>query len=296
MTTYVAVSASTTRDYNFTLPLAALFWRDLVGFKPISLLAGDWTKDARVKCALDALAHHGLPAVQVGALDGYDEGTAAQNVRQHAAGLPALEPDAWLIPSDADLWPLKRDWYHQHEGSDKQAFSYFSNGDHFVSKQDVISKLDAGNTSFQSLPTCHIAARVLTWRELYALTGDVAADTKRTLDGWLAPKLPGKAPNMAAWESWMSDQRIMTEKFCRASWFPDSVAFIPRVGPPSDRLDRGDWDPRYVKTAIDAHVLRPPDREGNWHRLLELVKLYLPQHVAWADEYRNRYKGTYVDY
>lgn len=301
MTTYVALSSSTTRDYNFLLPLTALFWRDVIGIEPFCLLAGRWDSNNRTSVALKALCHHDfrlhwLPFYS----SPYDESTMAQNVRQHAATNQSLGlDDDWLMPSDADLWPLRKDYYHQHEKNWKRATCLYSNGDHFQGKEDVLSKMAAGKP-YQSIPTCSVVMRIRDWRERYELKsswlGSSFDQTVKTLDGWLKPKMLGKTPSEASWEAWLSDQRIMTEKLCTADWFPESVAFVERQGhPPVDRLDRSSWPSGNIDYSryIDAHLPRVPDGPENWPKLRALIERFLPQHLSWADRYQKEYRASY---
>ncbi len=286
--TTVALSSDTTRDYAFVLPLTALFWRDIVLFDAHSFLVGSWL-EKKNKVVLEAFDHHNLKYHMVGTSSFYATSTIAQNCREHAAAIFSDE-DLWLMPGDADLWPFKREFYRQHL-TDIKAASYYSNGDHFQSKEAVVSAADRGE-EFKTLPTCHVAMKVGTWRELYGYEStDLLRETEKTLDVWLKPKMAGKNPSDAGWEAWMSDQRILTERVCRADWFPQKAKLIPRNGhPPVDRLDRGNvqhWTGVDLATWTDAHLVRAPDE--NWSIVRPLIAHYLPQHLNWADNYREQY-------
>lgn len=299
-TTRVAISCSEYRDYCFGLTFATLFWRDLIGFEPFVLLVEDrgyWqTRNNWAPITLDALDHHKIHYEFIGHVEGYETGRIGQNGRQHAA-LGEISDDTWLMMSDADLWPLRREWYHQHEKTDKRATCYYSNGDHFQGKEDVIAKADAG-CGFQTIPTCHVTMRVWDWKERYGLTDDLsyASAIKRTMDSWMGALSPQCDRNF---EIWMMDQRVVTDRLCRAPWFPDDVLMIPRDGHPSaDRLCRSIpnlWTQPLTGQYVDAHIWNAPDREDRWKMIRPLIEYYLPQHLGWADDFRNAFRGSYVD-
>ena len=297
MTTFVAIGCSSWRDYNCLAPLTALFWRDVISLTPIVITVGDWDAPARPKIALDALFYHRILNVGIASVYGYEEPNVAQNVRQHSAALAYMKPDDWMMPSDADLWPLRRDFYHLHEKTENiKAVCLYANGDHFQGKEVTLTKAAAG-TPYQTLPTCHVVMRVADWRERYGLVAgeSIGLATKRTLDVWLKPKQEGKDASGASWEAWMSDQRILTEKLCRADWFPREVVMVEREGhPPKDRIDRSLWpDTIDFARMTDAHLLREPDSPANWAKLRPLVAHFLPQHLEWADDYITRYRASY---
>jgi hypothetical protein len=289
--TIVSLSADATRDYAFPVPLTALLWRDKIGFNPVTFLVGDWSSE-RSKCIKRAFDHHGLTTHFVGTSDKYQTSTLAQNIREHAAAIFPKDDDTWLLPGDADLWPLKQNFYHQHLGTSHKVVVYYSNGDHFTTKEAVREVISKGSTNYQTLPTCHVTMRVKTWHELYKYnTQNPLEAAVETLDRWLQPKIQGKTPSEAGWESWMSDQRILTENVCFADWFPQQAKLIERRGhPPVDRLDRGhpsDWNGQNISRWTDAHLLREP--EINWQKIRPLVAHHLPQHLEWADNYQSEY-------
>lgn len=293
--TRIVISSSHHRDYCFPLPITGLLWREVVGFEPIFLLTRDegfWrSQEKRCGTALDALKSFGFAVEFCGQIEGYEDARLGQNAREHASVFD-LPSDLWLMMSDADLWPLARDWYHQHEGSRKIAACYYANGDNFVSKEDVLSRHDRGER-FQTLPTCHVTMRVSTWRSLYGLTpGEpIAMATKRTMDAWFAHL---RSVNRG-FELWMCDQDIVTEKLCHQEWFPRDALMIPRTGwPPEDRIDRCSWPARAcIQGITDSHILKSPDQPGNWEKLREIVEQAIPDHVYALDAYRNEFLKGY---
>lgn len=297
-----AVGASSTwRDYSFPSPIAALLWREIAGHEPFWFLIGtepDWQTPKRNQAVIAAFDHWGLSYQRLDPIHGYEVSTQAQNIRQIGMLWDRWGADDWLMPTDADLWPLKRDFYRQHEANGKRATCLYSNGDNFVSKENVLNLADQ-RKGYQTLPTCHVVMQAKTWREVYGYgpTSDLRGLLKTYLDAWLWPRQQGKTPSEASWEAWMSDQRIMTERLCRMDWFPQDVALVPRHGqPPSDRLDRGhpaDWENVSVGKWTDSHIVRPADQEPHWPKIRELLKNAVPQHMDYIDGYRKAFVEGY---
>jgi hypothetical protein len=289
--TVVVIGCSTTLDYAFLLPLSCVLWRGHIGYETLALLVGDegeWRDDSKTAVVLSVLRGLNVGHWFVGRAEGYPDHTTAQNARQHAAAL-SIPDDTWVMPSDADLWPLRRAFYHQHQGAAERAVCYYANGDHFKGKEDILERAAAGHGS-QTLPTCHATMRARTWRELYDyVPSDVSGSIKKTLDAWY-PTRCGKDKNM---DLWMSDQQVMTEKMCAQEWFPREARMIDRHGhPPTDRLDRGDpvWNVGDVRRWTDAHVHRAPWTDEKWPQLLQIIDAVFPEQFAnWARRYRDKF-------
>ena len=298
--TWVAVSANTIRDYSFMLPLSSLFWRDVIGHTPLLLMVGDWEGDARSRVSLAAIQELGFEVHPVKEIPGYLSANVAQNVREHAAVDLRIADEDWIIPSDADLWPFKPEFYRQHLSvpESTKAIVLYCNGDGFVSKEDFLSKADVLIRA-QTIPTCHVIMRAATWRSLYQIkTGDdLQAVTKRTMDSWIPQRIVGKSPSDAAFVSWMSDQDIVTWQLCRQDWFPQDAIMVPRFGyPPEDRLCRSNvpsWPVKDIGKYVDCHGWKAPDSPEHWNLLRPLIAHFLPKWVEWADAYRDRYYRSY---
>ncbi len=277
MKTRVVIGSSSWRDYQFLTPFSALLWREVIGIEPMIFLTGDWGifQPKRHGTALHAIHSLGF---NYKFLDmekpPYEESTMAQNIRQMAAGwYEGFDDEDWIMPSDADLWPIKKDFYHQHGRFPITA--YYANGDHY-----------------QTYPTCHVVMQKHTWRSMYQVDPKrlIGPQIVASLDDWKATyrqRWPWDDKNFAIW---MSDQAMMTDKI-KASGL--AVQHIERHGhPPVDRIDRGNWQ-ALTPSIVDAHLLRPADQPENWPRVRELFSQLLPHRLAWADSYREEYIGGY---
>lgn len=294
------ISSDSTRDYAFSTVIASLFWKHLIGYEPIVLLAEDehhWLYDhKRHSVALKALRHHNIDVRFIGHIDGYETPRIGQNAREHAAVLD-LPEDTWLINTDADLYPLDIAYHRQHEGSDWKAMCLNGHLDHFVSKEDALEKIAIGKR-FQTIPSSCVIMRVKDWRESYGYKAGTPLNVaiKETLDGWVEFFINkgNKADNWKNFDLFMMDQDIVTHRMCRMPWFPSEVRLVGRPGG-MRRLDRGGWDESLIGYALDAHVFNAPDRDGNWQRIRKVIEHYIPSQLAWCDEYREEFRNSYVD-
>lgn len=282
MTTHVAIGCSSYRDYQFLAPMTGLLWRERIGFEPIFLLAGNWQHPLRCHVARQALQDFGFHCIAMDEPKTIGESTQAQNSRQHAALLPLFNghEEDFLMPSDADLWPIRREFYHQHEKLvGPSVVSYYANGDHYT-----------------TFPTCHVAMRIWSWRALYPQKPELSWEDniEANINEWL--------PKRKHWHDdrnfalWMSDQAMMTDRIRTWHKEEDIVKVERRGHPPVDRIDRSAWptDPiGNIDNYVDAHMPRPADQPGHWTKVLDLFSRLLPTHAEWAQKYRMDYLKGY---
>jgi hypothetical protein len=276
MTTRVVIGCNAVRDYEFLAPMTGLMWR-YVGFEPLFLLCGEWSERKRSQTARRALLDWDMKTVMLAPSSRISDITMSQASRLVAAALPEIGAAEWLMPGDADLWPLTKDWYYQHyNGSDVTC--YYANGDHY-----------------QTYPMCHVAMRKSNWlRALQLREGEpLESATEDRVVGWLARRVMLRDnPGLA---TWVADQGVLTEavRYMAAEGF--KVCYIEREGhPPKDRIDRACWPVELrLRDKVDAHVLRPADQPENWPRVRELFVARLPQYAGWVDKYREEYVNGY---
>lgn len=310
--TIVAIGCSPDADYAFLAPLTALLWRDVVGHVPRLFLVGPGADGGRAswasgkaKIALDALRHHEIDHRFVGPVEGVAYPQVAQNVRHHAAADPTIPDDQWIMLADADLWPLRAQFYRQHVDTNFKAVLLYANGDHFEGKAKTLAVHDSGG-SFQSIPTCHVTMRAKDWRELYDIPyGEMEKSVLNAMTRGLRP-IRDLHQDQKGWIDWMSDQWYVTERLCRQEWFPEvsmndknvdgvfdegQVRFVTRRGhAPINRLCRSvvaSWSKNYDPSLwVDAHVHKKAHLDDVWEVVRPVVAAHLPQHLDWADEYQ----------
>lgn len=317
MKTTVVIGCTAGSDWALPLPFTCLFWREVVGYEPYVFLVGT---DAEISSApmvrtMDALRQFEVRYAVVEPVAGHSLVASAKHVRQHAASLSMFTDGDWIMAADADLWPLKRDFYHQHDDDGEQlAVLYYYNGDGFKSAEATLPAFESDHR-FPTIPMCHTTLRAREWRSAWQLEpDDLRGSMKRTFErrrvGDVSRRPEDETPENWAW--WMdSDQRVSTATLCEQPWFSDRVKFIERPpgkeGPPDDRLDRGNLKHGWggpgsfalanalKKSAstlpwLDAHVPKNPHEPKEWGRLLPLIDSLLPAHSAFARTFHKEWK------
>ena len=199
-------------------------------------------------------------------------------VWQHTAVLTDFDDSDFIILSDADLWPLRYDYYHQVDHTKKMTF------------------WQANAYNYENHCTCHMGASAATWREVMGLTqdGDLTRQLKHTLDtdlqelqdGWANQEPGGMGLSWVAWnfDEWNTSRRIR-----EMDWYPDQCQMIERVF--TDRLDREGW-PSVIGTLegkTDSHLLRPAQSPENWSKVRQVLGLLSPSLLSWADGFHAEY-------
>lgn len=284
MTKRVAIGCTVGHDYSAFLPFVGLLWRDRIGYEPTFFLVGtyeEWNGHKYAYIPLLTLKSFKFHVEFVDHIPGAEDATVAQCVRQHAAAHPYPEDDL-LICSDADLLPIRRDFYHTHDPDAHAIGLYYSNG-------------YPGEESWH-WPSCHYSMRVRTWREVIGLdaVGMQAALSRNFAEYGLEAKMAAKKADPAKnWgHVWFTDEFIASKKIKESRHFPHSVHFITRDGhPPADRLDRCAWPTDYdARNYTDCHSIRPIWSDDNWPRFRPLVEKLMPERLTWADQYRQCFR------
>lgn len=281
----VVIGSCTKHDYASFLPLVGFAWREAIGYEPTFLLIGsyeDWKRDRHGTLVPDTLRANGFPVLHVDRETGIEDGTMAQSIRQFASALPFHEQDL-MIPSDADLIPVNRDFYHQHEPSEKAIAIYYSN-----------AYDDEPKPHFA---TCHVSMTVAVWREVMLIGGPgsprmemLKSFQRRDLAKRIKMKEADPAKNWG--HVWFEDQWATSDNIVASKYWKGGIQFIPREGkPPRDRLDRAHWPANYdPANYTDCHSIRPMWSDVNWPRLLPLIKYLVPQRVDVLTRYRDAFR------
>lgn len=271
------VSCSLNTDYSFFLPMLAVLWRR-TGFTPTFFLVGtpeEWNQGAHGVAALEA-RKRGAELWFVPHVEERRDSTVAQVCRLGACTLPesVFPNDAWAITTDADMWPLRPEFFDQPPN---MLTIWYAN-----------AYLGEDKPHY---PLCYIGATGELWRHL------VVAPEMRMFLGMIFSEL---APGADAWESWIFDEYWISKRIADYEAGGGAVRKIDRRGgPPIDRLDRSEW-PRgralemmAAKNASDAHMCRPGQHPDNWPSDTRTLFLGLvPGAEAWVDRYFDAYMAA----
>lgn len=278
--TTVILSTSTHPDYSFPVVIAALLWKEIVGYRPFIFLCGsseDWAtgRPCKTKRLIEEL---GIHYERLALMDEWPPHVTAQNCRYYAAAL-SFNPETWLMLSDADLFPLKRDFYHQHEDYKGRFSLYYSNGD-----------------SYDNYPTCHISARVKDWREVMGILGacndyifgNFLDQMTQNLRNWIYPRIKELPPSKAGMEIWQIDMWNFMDRIKKQPWHPTECKMIEREGhPPKDRLDRSNWPSSYdVGSYTDAHIIKEPYTNKGYAKIRPIVERLIPGYLERIDRFQ----------
>lgn len=267
---YVVIGCSPTQPYDFLLPFTARLWRDHIGIEPILILTGEPSTWAQRPVLPELLDFRWL---MLGQIPGFDRGTVAQSARQHAAAIPWLDPNDFLLTSDADLWPLSPAYYAQQDAGKAATFWY------------------ANAYNYEHHCTCHIGMPVHRWRAVMGLQpGNLKEQLAATLRQHLAPKQAGLDPSAAGWQAWNFDEWNTSAFLKRESWYPGHCQMIERAGqPPRDRIDRTAWpETPSAIGMVDAHLMSSAFIDEHWRKVRPLWRQVHQAH-DWAEDYRARY-------
>ena len=275
MTTYAVIAANQNHSYDFFAPITTLMWEKVVGYRTICLLtdtAAEWENPtaALVKSKtleVGAHVHH------IGKIEGYQSAQAAQSSRHHAAILDLPEDDV-LITGDIDMLPLNGPWFRQHD-SERYAFTLW----YWNAYGEIYPPYHC---------TAYIGASVKLWREVLDLkpTGEIGPQLQANFDRTLTRYHD-------SWQGWNHDELFFGARLKGSDYYPDQCQQILRQGqPPHDRIDRSSWPVTFdwSREWTDTHMIRPPASHENWIRLRPLLEHYMPEKMAWIDDYLVQYR------
>lgn len=273
---HVVIGCDTFHAYNFFLPFVCRLWRERIGYEPIVFLIGtqDEWKFGHSSLVLEALREGGWRVEWMNHVPGIPSGTVAQCVRHHAGALPDLASNDILMTSDADLFPIRRDFFHQHDPSKHEIALYYSNvyGD------------------VNHWTNLHMSFTIEALREVMGFeTRDVRACMLKTFQyGHIDELVKAKDPGGL----WFFDERYPSSRIMASRFYPGSVLKIPRDGnPPKDQLSRsGPWPENYqADQYVDCHAHRPGWTNAYWFKVRPLIAQLMPGLLGWADAYRDAF-------
>lgn len=289
MRRWVALGSTSGHDYCFFLPIVCEAWRKM-GYEPVVFLVGPWggrdDQSPLHRLVWRALEDRNVQILNVpnyrgDELAGVEPATMAQSIRLHAAAHPVFGANDLLIPSDADLIPIRKEFYYQHDLNKADVASYYSNG--YIGEPD-------------HFPSCHISARVKHWREFMEYESNdpreamMATLKKHGIEQKMADKQADQQKNWG--HVWFLDEHSVSKQIINSRFYPGSFQRIEREGhPPKDRLDRACWPEKIVASNYsDCHSVRPGWSDANYPRLRPLLQQILPEHMDWIDEYRKKFR------
>lgn len=264
----VVISTTFNHDYDFYAPLTCMFWSKLIGYQPMLVIAVDRFNATTLENRLSFITRE---ACEQGALvfvqgDRAFPDSTPFSTAQHIAQVSRLfgctlnvSQDEVLMTGDVDMWPLDPEYFK-------------------IMDWDKMNLYGANIYKGDRHPMCYAAAKALIWRNMLRLNpGTTMAEALATVK----------------WNGWDTDEDTLQrgieyiggKSVCAKKDRPGS-----RHGFMGGRVDRGRWVYNGKEEGlIDAHLPRPGYGDETWARVRRLIEDYLPDHVAWADDYLLRY-------
>jgi hypothetical protein len=274
-------------DYAYNLPLTALAW-ERIGFKSIVPIIGsrcEWENDPALRLILSRLEERRGTAIFVNSPLEYRT-ALSQTARIFVTNMkqfPGTDND-YLITSDADLWPLRKE--------------------HFIPrhKKDIVlihwrccGEFKMNNKSYSMYPMSNIGASVFTWRQIMNDNHTIAYDYQSILD-YLVGVFGEKArtPVVVGEETWYMDQKLVSIRL--AEWMDmHGQSTIYRVSDKGfSRADRGSWqevktfNSEQFLTKFDSHLPEKgylPVQQAKIKPLIDFMYGKDSWEAKWIDEY-----------
>nr|CAH0102665.1 unnamed protein product [Daphnia galeata] len=221
-------------DYAYNVPLTALAW-ERIGFKSIVLIIGsrcEWENDPTLSLILSRLEERSGIAIFVKTSLNY-RSTISQMARIFVTNFkefPGKESD-YLITSDADLWPIRKEHFIPH-----------SNMDIVLVHGECCGEFKMNNKFYSMYPMSNIGATVSIWRQLMNENHSIAYDSESILN--YLQDVFGEiswSSDIVGRETWYMDQRLISIRI--AEWMElhgqNSVYRVSDKG--FSRADRASW-------------------------------------------------------
>ena len=273
-------------NYAFDLPLTVLAWKR-IGYESIVLLVGSiqqWESNevfnqvlsylrqkASIVIFLEAEPQNAVMLSQVSRL-------FVSSFIPESSNLGV--DDVHLVTTDADLWPLQKEYYDLP--TNKSILS---------TNSDCCGTFKHNDQAYKMLPMANIGMNVKTWlnvtkRFMFSpISVDEVLDYFSREFGSLAREPVVKGEN----DGWYMDQRMVS--ILISKWVEKSgdsgVHYVPR-NTGLDRIDRSSWKVTSLQGKLDAHILENIYELKQWTRMIPLLeRMYGKEshELKWCKQY-----------
>ncbi|KZS02830.1 Uncharacterized protein APZ42_034585 [Daphnia magna] len=285
-------------DYAFNLPLTALAW-ERIGFRSIVLIIGsrcEWENDPALSFILSHLEARRVSIIFI-ASSLEQRPKLSQTARAFAVNLPGFpgNDNDYLITSDSDLWPLRREHYIPRP-----------NMDVILVHSRCCGFFLMNNKSYPMYPMSNIGATVSTWRQVMNDNHSIAYDAETILN-YLENVFGemSRGPLIVGKETWYMDQRMTSIRLTEwmGKYGNSSVYRVSDDG--FSRLDRNHWDVANMSQEnftlkFDTHLPVKIYLPVNWNKNIKpLINLMFGKdswQAKWCDDYANEFLHKVTNY
>ena len=258
-------------NYAFDLPLTALAWKR-IGYESLVVLVGSiqqWKSSELFDQVLSYLRQKASVVIFLEA-EPQNAVMLSQVLRLFVSSfIPELSnlgvDDVYLVTSDADLWPLQKEYY-----------DLTSNKSILSTNSDCCGSFKHNDEAYKMLPMANIGMNVNTWLnvtkrfKLSPRSVDEVLEYFSREFGSLAKESVVKGEN----DGWYMDQRMIS--ILISDWMKKSgdsgVHLVPR-NTGLDRIDRSGWLVTSLQGKLDSHILENIYEPKQWSRMTPLLKL-----------------------
>jgi hypothetical protein len=263
------IAADENNTYDFFLPLTCEMWKR-IGYHPYVILVSDrqFQTNARTRLVLQKVQETDAKFMFLPEIESFKTHNLAQVSRLYG-GLLDLDDNTLIITSDTDMWPLSSTMW----ADDDPTFSLwnFEGCDGFF--------------------ICYCRGTVADWRRIMRLNKHayIHEELKYQLEAGI-----GRGN-----ENWGYDENLLNVRLREAPDFNGFRIIKRPVDPvtslPVGRIDRAGWQiswERSVTNPVDSHLIRPGWHPEYWPRVYPLFEAFLPEKIAWAQEYHQLYVNS----
>lgn len=272
----VVLSCTPSSTYDFFLPISVELWRNRIGYEPVVLLVGTKAQWSVGHCGavLDEILDSGCKIEWVDHVPGVSDANVSMAARQHAPALSWLDPTDVVLIGDIDLFPIRKDYYHQHDPMEAPITIYHA---------------DMYNDYW---PAYGPSMSVEVWRNVMGLiVGDLMGSLLKTFrEGKIKDLIAANKADHRDSRLWIFDEQYTSTRI-KGSEFFNSVLWI--TGHTNDRICRNKWPADLnVQKYIDCHCPRPGWTDENFKKIRAVIAQVLPEELPWLDQYVAIYRAT----
>ena len=279
----IVIASVDTKNYYYTwyAPITALIWQNAMDWKFVLLVVYEHDEELTpvLKSILQFTEAAGAEILYLKnpLKEPHYLAEMVVTLTRFFCGTFDWPEDTYVMTTDLDMWPLKRSYFDDSVGVDKDVHVLYANyfGDPVTAGQ---------------YPVCYIGMKVSMWREVMKVSkqDDIFHEIARVRDEqW------GMHPSKV--DQFATDQLYFAKQLHALRGYPDRVHFVSRPGtPPSLRLDRfyhaSCFTLEEVSDAVESHALRPGFAPENWPHLRALLDhIVTEEDLLWVDTYASHF-------
>jgi hypothetical protein len=290
-------------DYAFYLPLTVLAWKR-IGFESIVLIVGDkgeWMNNPILSYVLENLESLS-PDVTILFMSSKvaNRIMLSQTARIFVANMEGFpgRPSDFLMTTDSDLWPLRKEHYYLPKGINTRLMLLHS---------DCCRPFRFGGRSYKMQPMSNIGASAATWKEIFNSQSTIVAKDSESILDYFQETFGEKVRYRVLFASgqWFLDQKMVTLRI--EEWFNrqnssknDIVYQVSDTG--FDRLHRIAWNtdeitPEMFDQFYDAHLPVDGFKSAKWETIQPLLHLMYDKEsdqYEFCDHYAMGFKELFI--